>query len=353
MIRRESLLTTLVATALPLLASSSLASPIMDAGARVVKIHGAGGVGRVEAYGSGIVVSPTGHVLTVLGPILDTDQPRVVLSDGETKMAKVVARDAARELAMLKIDARNLPHWEFGEGASSAGRLHGDWVEPGTTVLAWSNLFGVATGDEPLSLQRGVVAAVTTMKARQGIHRFAMPGKVYILDAVTNNPGSAGGAVVLIDGSLVGMIGKELRNTASNTWVNYALPARDLTDFVLSAISGQEGPFAGNLATLVPERVNHRNDRSVDLRGIRPLPEVLDQTPPYIDGVDTDSPAALVELQADDLILFVNDAQVRTLVDLREAMAAVDADAPVRVTLLRQEKLVTVELPARPSSSAP
>src|SRR5205807_8857615 len=85
-------------------------------------------------------------------------------------------------------------------------------AEPGTGVLAFSNQFQIATRDEPLSVQRGVIAAYSRLYGRIGIFEATYRGDVYVLDAITNNPGAAGGALTTRKGELLGLIGKELRN---------------------------------------------------------------------------------------------------------------------------------------------
>ena len=101
---------------------------------------------------------------------------------------------------MLKIPATGLPYFRLAEAVK---------VEEGTGVLAVSNLFNVATGDEPASVQKGTIAAVTQLEARRGVFETPYHGPVYVLDVTTNNPGAAGGALVMRDGRLAGMLGKE------------------------------------------------------------------------------------------------------------------------------------------------
>ena len=75
-------------------------------------------------------------------------------------------------------------------------------------------MFKVATGDEQVSVLHGVIAARTKLTARRGNYETPYNGPVYVVDAITNNPGSGGGVLTTADGVLLGMIGKELRNYA-------------------------------------------------------------------------------------------------------------------------------------------
>src|SRR5207302_147534 len=76
-------------------------------------------------------------------------------------------------------------------------------AEAGNRVLAFSNLFGVATGDEPSSVQHGIIAVKTRLDARRGTFETPYHGAVYVLDAMTNNPGAAGGALTNVHGELL------------------------------------------------------------------------------------------------------------------------------------------------------
>src|SRR5260370_12180462 len=82
----------------------------------------------------------------------------------------------------------------------------------------------MATLDEPMSVQRGVMAAYTKLMGRRGIFDAPFSGEVYFIDAITNNPGAAGGVITTRRGELLGLVGKEMRNTLTDTWINYAIP---------------------------------------------------------------------------------------------------------------------------------
>lgn len=322
-------------------ASAADLATIQTVSQRMVKLYGAGGLGRIEAYGSGFLVSPRGHILTVLGPMLDTPDLAVVLANGRRLTGKLIAADSARGLGMIKVDAEDLPCFDLSSPAAVA--------KAGQPVLAFSNQFNIAAGDEPVSVQQGVVAAVAPMTARQGIHQFTLDQNVYILDATTNNPGAAGGALTDVQGRLLGMIGKEVKSTLTDTWVNYAIPVAGFSEFARSAVAGKAAPAtqASNSAR------QPRRFVDVDLRGIIPLPEVLDTTPAFVDGVQRGSPAEKAGLKVDDLVLFVNDSLVQSLAELRRELAAIPAGDPVRLTVMRGQELTPLEisprLPAEPA----
>jgi S1-C subfamily serine protease len=98
---------TLATTALPTLQAASLHDTIRDAQRKVVKIYGAGGLSGLEAYQSGILISPEGDVLTVQSYVLDTDDLAIVLDDGRKLKAELLGTDPIRELAVLKLNVED------------------------------------------------------------------------------------------------------------------------------------------------------------------------------------------------------------------------------------------------------
>jgi len=313
-------------------ASPSFAAVIRGVQPKIVKIYGAGGFRGLEPYQSGFLVSPEGHVLTVWSYVLDTDYITVTLDDGRKFEAKLLGADPRLEMALLKIEAGDLPYFELAEGVSA---------DSGVQVLAFSNLFGVATGDEPASVQHGVVAVKTHLEARRGVFETPYHGQVYILDAMTNNPGAAGGALTDRQGRLLGMLGKELRNSLNGAWLNYAIPAAELAP---TAAEIRSGKFVARSAADDREKPEHA--LSAALLGLVLVPDVLDRTPPYVDRVRPGSPAAAAGLRPDDLVLFVNNQLVPSRQSLEDEIERIDSADKVRLTVMRDQKLIEVELGA-------
>ena len=122
-------------------------------------------------------------------------------------------------------------------------------AEVGSRVLAFSNLFGVATGDEPASVQHGIVAIKTRLDARRGAFETPYHGPVYVLDAMTNNPGAAGGALINQNGELLAILGKELRSSQNNIWLNYAIPIDEMRESVDAILAGKFQPRRGQASS--------------------------------------------------------------------------------------------------------
>lgn len=309
---------------------------------RVAKIYGAGGGNGLEEYQSGFLVSPFGHIATAWSYVLDVE-PVVILDDGRRFEAKIVGFQPALELAVLKIEVEDVPFFELRRGKDGDKRTTDPTAQIGDPVLAVSNLFGVATGNEPASVMQGSIAALTRLDAGRGNLKTAYRGKVIVLDLVANNPGAAGGALVSIDGELVGMLGKELRDSQTGVWLNYAVPTSAIRKAITDIIAGRE--------TTVPDESNpilaREKSHSPMTLGLVFVPDVLEKTPAYVDHVIPDSPAAAVVLRPDDLLLLVEGQRVDSQSALRVLLRRVDRRDNVQVTVQRGTTIVPVTLMAR------
>jgi len=311
---------------------------------RVVKLYGAGGVRGLEAYQTGILVSPQGHIVTVLSTVLDSDGIDCVLDDGRRYPATLLGADPRRELAVLSIAGEDLPCYELpmvDEAASAQAGTPGGGVFPGTRVFALSNLFGVAVGDERVSAQHGVISSIVPLEARRGAHEAPYRGNVYILDCTTSNPGSAGGALIDWRGRLVGMLGKELRATATGVWLNYALPVDEVARGYRSVLgAGVDGAMAPSETDGLPY--------DVAPLGIVLVPDLLDKTPPFVESIRDGSVAAAAGLRADDLLVAVNGRSVASRSAVQQRLAALADGDPVQVTVIRDGGIVECDLGPKP-----
>lgn len=318
--------------ACPQSAEASLADVIEDIQPKMVKIYGAGGLRGLEAYQSGFLISGQGHVLTVWSYVLDTDYITVTLDDGRKFQGELIGSDPRLEIAILKIDGQDLPHFNIEKAVA---------IDVGARVLAFSNLYGVATGNEPASVLKGIVSAKTNLQARRGAFESLYRGQVYVLDAMTNNPGAAGGALTDSRGNLVGLLGKELRNSQSNVWLNYALPAGEL-------VAAVEDIRAGKVRPLQPDEVERpKEPLSLDRLGIILVPDVLAKTPPFIDRVISGSAADGAGLKPDDLVLLLNDRVVQSCRTLREQLELIDRFEEIALLVQREQQLLEVTLRAK------
>jgi serine protease Do len=337
--------------AAPARADDSFAAVAEAVNKKVVKLYGSGGVRGLASYGTGALVSADGYILTAASHLLDTQDLRVHLYDGSRYHAKVVAVEPELDVALVKIDAGrekldDLPHFDV---AAAARR---PVAEPGTHVLAFSNQFQIATRDEPVSIQRGVVAAYARLYGRSGIFEAPYKGMVYVLDAITNNPGAAGGVLTTRKGELLGLLGKELRNELTNTWINYAVP--------IGAAVEVRQPEGLALTVRIPDLVEKKEqykpidpskraqDGGGGYHGLVLVPNVVDRTPPYVEEVLPGSPAAKAGLKPDDLIVYVDGLPVVSIEGFHETLARYRPGDELKLEVRRGDKLTTLTLKLDP-----
>lgn len=315
-------------------AASDLPKLIESLQPKMVKIYGAGGFQGLESYQSGFLISAEGHILTIWSYVLDTSYITVHLDNGTRLKAELVGADPRLEVAVLKVQGQALDHFDLSQAVDA---------EPGTQVLALSNLYGVATGDESASVQHGVISVKTRLEARRGVFETPYRGPVYVIDAVTNNPGAGGGALVNRRGQLLGMLGKELRNSRDNTWLNYAVPISELEQTVTDIIDGKYVP-----TELADPRPKAEQPHDLGRLGIVLVPDVLARTPPFIDEVRKGSPADEAGIRPDDLVLFVNDERlIQSCKALKEELSYIDRDDPIKLTVIRGQELLEFTLEPR------
>jgi S1-C subfamily serine protease len=319
---------------------------------KLVKIYGAGGIQRLASYGTGVIVSPDGYILTVNSHILESQDLRVHLADGTRYHAKVVAREMNLDVALIrigtdKLKVEGLAYYDVAEAARRAP------AEPGTNVLAFSNQFQIATRDEPMSVQRGVIAAYTRLHGRTGISEAPYTGNLYVVDAPTNNPGAGGGVITTRKGELLGIIGKDLRNETTNTWVNYALPISAAAE-----VTGDKGEKVRvSIVDMVDKKEAYRSptnqagkasDKPLPYTGLVLVPNVVDRTPPYIDRVEPDSPAALAKLKPDDLIVYVDGQPVSSIQNYNELLKTFEPGREIRLDVRRGDTIESMKIKLSP-----
>lgn len=327
--------------------ATSLAGVIEQVNQRIVKLYGSGGFRGIASYGSGILISPDGYVLTVASPLLDTQELLVHLYDGRRMLAKVVVVEPELDMALVKIEkAEDLPFFDL----STAGEK--PLAEPGTRVLAFSNQFQIATRDEPVSVQHGVLAAYSKLQGRRGIFDAPYTGDVYVLDAITNNPGAAGGAITTRKGELLAIIGKELKNALTDTWINYAVPLQakvevrrgdqveqlSLLDFIHKAKRGEYKPLVRDRSREGPGGYH----------GIVLVPNVVERTPPFVEDIQPGSPAAKAGVKPDDLIVYVDGERVVSIKEFRDLVDKTRPGTMLKVEVRRGDKLVSLDLKLDP-----
>jgi serine protease Do len=311
---------------------------------RVVKLYGLA-AGAQPGYGTGVIVSADGLVLTVFSLLIDARQIRAVTADGTLHDAEVVRRDPQRQLALLRLrsagqdgasaseggGAESFPYFDLAcDDPDAPGVRAGDWV-----VIA-GNPFKVAEGAEPMSVAHGIISARTRLDARRSFRDFPYRGDVLAIDAITSNPGGPGSAVVDLDGRFVGMVGREVVSNLTHTHFNYAMPRDVLCEFYREA-SGQAPPGG-----LTPAAVDGQV-QPID-PGIRLVRTGYRKLPPMVERVRRGSPAERAGVRPDDLILSVNGKSVGDATEYDERLRTLTSGEAVDLVIRRGRSVLSFRL---------
>jgi serine protease Do len=295
---------------------------------KVVKLFGAGGAKGLESYQSGVLVGSDGYILTSWSTVLDVTSVRVVAYDGRRLNATVVGVDPPNEMALLKVDDAGLSGFELDTSIAT---------RPGQRVFGVSNLFGIATGNEYCSVQKGVVMAIAPLTQRRGKTKSLYQGKVYVLDVMTNNPGAAGGALIDIQGRLIGILGKEIRDEQAGIWLNYALPL-DVVQASMDRIL--KGNTSADLESIKAVDKPHR---LADL-GLTLIPDVLAKTPAFVDQIRKGSIADRSGIQTNDLILLANDQRIDSRKSFERVLSTLNRADSFELLVQRGQELIRIQV---------
>jgi serine protease Do len=310
---------------------------------RVVKLYGLS-AGLEKGYGSGVVVSSDGLVLTVYALLIDARDLTAVTSDGVMHEVSVVHRDAQRQLALLQLEPLEgetdgekpgkpdtHPFFDLAQEAA---------LEPGDWVLAAGNPFKVAAGGEPLSVVHGVFSTRTRLDARRRLRDYPYRGDVLVIDAITSNPGAPGGALVNLRGEFVGMIGRQVVSNLTHTHLNHAFPRDVLYDFLVEATTTRDDrDQAASSGTDSSEAAAAPVDSGIRLSRVG-YRRVL----PFVDRVIPGSPAERAGVRGDDLILSVNGRNVADAADYDHRVKELTPDEPLDLVIRRGRTVLTIRV---------
>ena len=318
------LLISALAVAAPAWSENAFRKAIRTASPSVVKIvsnlPASFGGGRGFPYGSGVVLHSDGYIVTTGRPTAGVAlRLNVVLPDGSRHAAKVVKTDAGSGLTLLKAACTGLrPITLRLDQPPRAGQ----WV------VTIGNPFGLSrTRTDPLSASVGVISAFRKLSAKG----FSYPKPVILTD-VTLNPGGQGGAMVDLEGRLVGVCGRVLTSTRTNTQLSYAVPAADAAAMLADVLK----PRAPRP---VPEE-----DRGY--LGAYILDEGTGTKGAYIDKVVPGSPAGKAGLAAGDLVVAIDGKGISNGRELVTQLDGLSVGARVEMTVSRDkaEMKITVTL---------
>lgn len=326
--------------------AGSLSLPALKASPAVVSINTSQGAGRnphsqdpwfgffygqqeeqrPAGLGSGVIVSPEGHILTNHHVIEDAVDIEVLLSDGRKALAKVIGTDPDTDLALLQVPFDQLPAIVFGQLQD---------LQVGDVVLAIGNPFGVGQ-----TVTSGIVSALG--RTQLGINTF----ENFIQTDAAINPGNSGGALVDANGHLMGINTAIYSRSGGSMGIGFAIPISTAKQVMQDLL--ENGKVVRGWIGVEPQNL------SAELAESFRLP-VLDTNKPFagvvITGVLQNGPAAKAGMRPGDVIMQVAERPVGNVSDLLNEVAKLTPGAPAEVLIWRQQAQISLRLtPAmRPS----
>lgn len=278
---------------------------------------GQGGQQTRVSSGSGVIFKSDGYIVTNNHVVGSAEKIEVVYNK-RVYEAELVGTDPSTDLAVLKINATNLPAITLG---TSNSLQVGEWV--------------IAVGN-PFSLSSTVTAGIVSAKGRRiGILEDKFPIESFIQTDAAINPGNSGGALVNKAGELIGINTAILSGTGSYTGYAFAVPvdiAKKVVDDLIKFGIVQKGFYGGNVVDYDYQYARKYNLDVVDFNGV------------FLENVEDNGPATQAGLKAGDIITKINNVPVNSLSAFEEEISYRYPGDKVTVTYLRGGKASTTTL---------
>ena len=274
----------------------------------------------VMGFGSGVIISEDGYIVTNNHVIDKMDEVEIVLNDRRSFSGELVAADPNSDIAVLKIKAENLPYLKYGNS---------DDLKLGQWVLAVGN---------PFNLTSTVTAGIVSAKGRDlgiGREKSQFPIESFIQTDAAVNPGNSGGALVNVAGELVGINTAIASQTGAYSGNSFAVPVSIVKKVVsdLMEFGIVQRAFLGvTIQDVTQELANEHNIKNV--RGV------------YINGLREDGAGKEAGIKEGDIILSVNNIMVNSVSQLQEQISMYRPNDKVNLLIERsgKEKQFTVTL---------
>jgi serine protease Do len=268
------------------------------------------------AFGSGVVISPNGYIVTNNHVVAGADKITVTFNDKREMEAKIIGTSPSTDLALIKVNAKDLPYLTYGNS---------DDLKVGQWVLAVGN---------PFNLTSTVTAGIVSAKARD-IHILGGKSAIesFIQTDAAVNPGNSGGALVNTDGQLVGINAAIASQTGAYEGYSFAIPVnlvRKVVNDLMNYGQIQRAYLGVQIRDIDADfaKEKHLND----LNGV------------YVAGVVDGSGADKAGIRVGDVITTINNRPVKNLSALVGIIGQYSPGDVVRVNLLHNGKIKTVRV---------
>jgi Do/DeqQ family serine protease len=259
---------------------------------------------EVQSAGSGVIVNGSeGYILTNHHVVANADEIMVTLLDGEVLAAEVIGTDAETDIAVIKVDANELPEMPIGDSEA---------VRVGDFVIAIGNPFALGN-----TVTSGIVSALGRTGIGGGVEDF-------IQTDASINPGNSGGALINMSGELIGINSAIISRTGGNVGIGFAVPteiAGSVMRQILDFGEVRRGLLGVSIQT-IDEITAATLDIPVDAGAM-------------ITQINPDSAAEKAGLHVEDIIIEVNREKVGDSRELRNAIGLLSAGDSVAIRYVR------------------
>jgi len=265
---------------------------------------------KEQGVGSGIIVTKDGYILTNNHVVENASTIKVGLNDGREFNGKVIGRDPKTDVAVVKVEAKDLPAMAFADS---------DKIEVGDMVLAVGHPFGIGQ-----TVTTGIISA-------KGRATMGLDYEDFIQTDAAINPGNSGGALVDVEGRLIGMNTAILSRSGGNQGVGFAVPtnlARWVMESLVNTGRVERGFLGVNIQDLTPKLAQQFKMDAA--KGA------------LVSGVSPDSPADKAGVKSGDVITDFNGKPVTDSRHLKLQVGSTTPGAAVPMNVLRDGKTVTL-----------
>jgi serine protease Do len=267
---------------------------------------------RQQGIGSGVIVTKDGYILTNNHVVDGADEVKVAMQDGREFSAKVIGRDPKSDVAVIKIDAKDLPAVQLADS---------DKVEVGDVVLAIGNPFGIGQ-----TVTTGIVSAT-------GRGNMGLDYEDFIQTDAAINPGNSGGALVDAEGRLIGINTAILSRSGGNQGIGFAIPV-NLACNVMDSLVKDGHVTRGYLGVMIQD-VNPSLAKEFKLKN---------NSGALVGDVTPKSPADKAGIKTGDVVVEFKGKKVTDSRHLKLEVASIHPGETVPVKILRDGSPKTLEV---------
>jgi serine protease Do len=265
-----------------------------------------------RALGSGVILSEDGYIVTNNHVIQNADEITVTLSNDKTEYnAKVIGTDEGSDLAVIKIEAKNLKPIKVG---------HSTDLKVGDMIFAIGNPFGIGE-----TVTQGIISALD--KNKVGINRY----ENFIQTDASINPGNSGGALVDSRGALIGINSAIISKSGGNNGIGFAIPVSMMKDVVKKLV--EDGKVTRGYLGVVIEDLNKELKNVYNHKNGALILDVAKDTPAYKYG-----------LKRGDLIYAINNKKIKDRPALQHAIAKYKPNEKVTLYIERNKKDIQIDI---------